>query len=160
MILPEKLILLPRKTKTITTEQKVGIIQRYKRGESTNAIRLALDLPESTLRTIRKDKEKILAAFKAGTGASASRVSSGQPEFMVRLEKMLVIWMVHQKRQDAQKKALEVYEHLKAKETSPVPDLLPAGVGFKISWPNIPSAASSALGGQRALTLLLLSRTS
>ena len=70
-----------------------------------------------------------MAAFKAGTGASATRVSSEQPEFMVHLEKKLVTWMDHRKRQglcvttkDAQKKALEVYDHLKAKETDPVPD--------------------------------------
>ena len=120
-----------KKRKTITIEQKVHIIRRYERGESTNAIRLALGLPESTLRTIRKDKDKSMAAFKAGTGVSASRVSSGQPEFMVRLEKMLVTWMDHRKRQglsvmteDAQKKALEVYKHLKAKETGPVPDFV------------------------------------
>ena len=109
----------------------MDIIRRYERGESTNAIKLALGLPESTLRTIRKDKEKIMAAFKAGTGASATRVSSGQPQFMVCLEKMLVTWMDHRKRQglsvtteDAQKKALGVYEHLKAKETGPIPEFV------------------------------------
>ena len=120
-----------KKRKTITIEQKGDIIRWYERGKSTNAIRLALGLPESTLCTIRKDKEKGMAVFKAGTGASASRVSSGQPEFIVRLEKMLITWMDHRKRlglsvtaKDAQKKALEVYEHLKAKETSPVPDFV------------------------------------
>ena len=114
--------------KTITVEQKVDVIRRYERGESTAAIKLALGLPESTLRTIRKDKDKIMAAFKAGTGGSSSRVSSGQSTFMVRLEKMIVTWMDHRKRQglsvttdDAQKKAMEVYEHLKAKEDGPVP---------------------------------------
>ena len=123
--------------KTITIVQKVDIIRRYERGESTNAIKLALGLPESTLRTIRKDKEKIMAAFKAGTGESATRVSSGQPQFMVRLEKMLVTWMDHWKRQglsvtteDAEKKALEVYEHLKAKETGPIPDFMASRCWF------------------------------
>ena len=117
--------------KSITIKQKVDIIQWYERGETTSAIRLALGLPESTLRTIRKDKEKILAAFKAGTGSSATRVSSGQSTFMVCLEKMLVTWMDHRKRQgqsvttdDAQKKALEIYEHLKAKATDPVPEFV------------------------------------
>ena len=117
--------------KTTTIEQKVDIIQQYERGETTNAIMLALGLPESTLRTIQKDKEKILAAFKAGTGASATKVSSGQPEFMVRLKKMLITWMDHRKRlglsvmtEDTQKKALKVYNHLKAKETGPVPDFV------------------------------------
>ena len=120
-----------KKRKTITIEQKVDIIWRYERGESSNAIRLSIGLPESTLHTIRKDKEKIIAAFKAGTGASASMVSTEQREFMVHLEKMVFTWMDHRKRQglsvttdDAQKKALEIYEHLKAKETGPVPDFV------------------------------------
>ena len=52
--------------KTITLEQKVDIIRRYDRGESSNAIRNTLHLLESTLQTIMKDREKILAAFKAG----------------------------------------------------------------------------------------------
>ena len=51
------------------------------------------------LQTIWKDKERILAAFKAGAGSSATRVSSGQSTFMVRMEKMLVTWMDHRKRQ-------------------------------------------------------------
>ena len=116
--------------KTITIEQKVDIIRRYKRGESTNAIKLTLNLPESTLRTIRKDKKNVLAAFKAGAGASATRVSSGQSTFMVRVEKMLVTWMDHRKRQglsvtfdDTKKGALEIYDHLKAKKTAPYPIL-------------------------------------
>ena len=39
--------------KTITIEQKVDITRQYERGESMNAIRLALGLPESTLRVKR-----------------------------------------------------------------------------------------------------------
>ena len=84
--------------KTITLEQKVDIIRRYNGGESTNAIRNALHLPESTLRSIRKDKKKILAAFKAGAGDTATRVSSGQSTLVVCMEKMLVTWMDHRKR--------------------------------------------------------------
>ena len=117
--------------KSITIEQKVDIIRRYERGETTSAIRLTLGLPESTLRTIRKDKDKILDAFKGGTVSSATRVSSGQSTFLVHLEKMLITWMDHRKRQglsvttdDAQKKALEIYEHLKAKATNPVPEFV------------------------------------
>ena len=64
--------------KTISLEEKVDIIRRYNRGESTAAIRNTLHLPEPTLRTIRKDKEKIMAAFKAGAGSASTRVSSGQ----------------------------------------------------------------------------------
>ena len=53
-------------------------------------------------------------------------VSLGQSTFMIRLEKMLVTWMNHGKRQglnltfdDTKKKAMECYDHLKAKETGP-----------------------------------------
>ena len=52
--------------KTIMLEQKVDIIWRYDGSESTNAIRNALHLTESMLQMIRKDREKILAAFKTG----------------------------------------------------------------------------------------------
>ena len=83
--------------KTITLEQKVDAIRRYDTGESTTAIRNALHLPESMLWTVRKDREKILAAFKAGAGGTTTRVSSGQSTSMVRLEKMLVTWMDHRK---------------------------------------------------------------
>ena len=75
--------------KTITLEQKVEIIRRYDTGESTNAIRNTLNLPESTLRTIRRDREKILVAFKAGAGGASTRVPLGQSTLMVRMKKCL-----------------------------------------------------------------------
>ena len=52
--------------KSITLEQIMDILRRYNRGESTAAIKNTLNLPESMLRTIRKDREKITAAVKAG----------------------------------------------------------------------------------------------
>ena len=129
----------------------MDIIRRYDRGESNNAIRNSLHLPESTLRTIRKDREKILTAFKAGAGCASARVSSGQSALMVCMEKMLVTWMALRKLQglsmmlnDTKKKAMERYEFLKAK------NLLPAQAGFIISRPTI---ASSDLVRLRALTL-------
>ena len=59
--------------KSITSEQKIDVLRRYNRGESTVAIRNALNLPESVLRIIRKDKEKITAAFKSGAGSASTR---------------------------------------------------------------------------------------
>ena len=123
--------------KTITLEQKVGIIRRYDRGESTVTIKAALNLLESTLQTIRKDKEKILAAFKAGAGSSATRVSSGQSMFMVRMEKMLITWMDHCKHQglnvtfdNTKRKAMDCYHHQKVKETGPIPEFVASTVWF------------------------------
>ena len=113
--------------KSITLEQqKMDILRRYDRGESTADIRNALNLPESTLRTIRKDREKIMEAVKAGAGSCSIKVSSGQSNIMVRTEKMLVTRMDHRKRQglnvtfdDTKKKAMECFNHLK-QEMGPV----------------------------------------
>ena len=127
-----------RVRKSITMEEKLDVIRRYDRGESTNAIRGALNFPESTLRTIRKDREKILAAVKAGASAQATK-RSGQTDFMVRVEKMVYTWMSHRKHQglsvtydDARKKALDVYEHLKGQEEdkSAVPDFIASAGWF------------------------------
>ena len=116
--------------KTTTLEQKVDIIRRYDRGKPTATIRNALHPPESTLQTIQRDKEKIMATFKAGAGSASTRVSSSQSTFMVRLQKMLVTWMDHRKRQglnvtfdDFKKKAMGCYNHLKERETAPYPIL-------------------------------------
>ena len=119
-----------RPRKAITMEEKLEVIRRYDRGESTNAIRGAMNFPESTLRTIRKDREKILGAVKAGASSLSTKLS-GQSDIMRRLEKMVYTWMSHRKHQglsatydDTKRKALEVYEHLKNKEEdkSSVPD--------------------------------------
>ena len=112
--------------KSITMEQKMDILRRYDR-ELTAAICNTLNLPESMLRTIRKDRE-ITAAVEAGAGSCATKVLSGQSTVMVQMEKMLVTWMDHRKRQglkvtfdDTKKKAMECFNHLR-QETGPVPE--------------------------------------
>ena len=110
--------------KSITLKQKMDILRRYDRGESTVTIRKALNLPESTLCTIRKDRE-ITAVVKAGAGSCSTKVSSGQPNITVRMEKMLVTWMDHRKRQ-----GLNVtFDDTKEKETGPVPEFF-ASMGW------------------------------
>ena len=63
------------------------------------------------LHTIRKDREKITAAVKAGAGSCSTKVSSGQFTVMVQMEKMLVTWTFN----DTKKKAMECFNHLKQK---------------------------------------------
>ena len=72
-----------------------------------------------------------MAAFKAGAGSASTRLSSGQSTFMVNLEKILVTWMDHCKRQgltmtfnDTKKKAKDCCQPLKEKEMGPVPDFV------------------------------------
>ena len=90
-----------------------------------------LNLPESMLRTIGKDRKKIMAAVKVGAGSGSTKVSSGQSNIMVRMEKMLVTWMDHRKRQgvnvtfdDTNNKTMECFNYLKEKEISHVPDFV------------------------------------
>ena len=72
-----------------------------------------------------------MAAFKAETRGASTKTSLGQSTLMVHLERMLVTWMDHRKRQglsvtfsDTKNKAIECYEHLKANETGPVPEFV------------------------------------
>ena len=76
--------------KTITLEQKVDIIRKYDTGSLLLPFRTRC-ICQSTLQMIWKDKEKIMAAFKAGAGSASTSMSSGQSTFMARLEKMLVM---------------------------------------------------------------------
>ena len=59
-------------------------------------------------------------AVKAGAGASATKVLWGQTNIMVKMEKILMTFSVTS--DDANKKALDVHGHLKAKEINPVPE--------------------------------------
>ena len=76
-------------------------------------------------------------------------VSSGQSNIMVRIEKILVMWIDHRKRQglnvtfdDNKNKAMECYSYLKENETGPVPNFV-ASMGwfykFKVrySFPRV-----------------------
>ena len=65
--------------KSITMGQKMDILRRYDREESTATIHNVLNLPESTLRTIRKDREKITSAIKAGAGTIPQRCHHASP---------------------------------------------------------------------------------
>ena len=51
--------------KSITLEQKMDILRRYNRGESTATIRNVLNLPESMLRSIRKGRENDYGSHKS-----------------------------------------------------------------------------------------------
>ena len=55
-------------------------------------------------------------SYKAGAGSCSTKVLSGQSNNMVRMEKILVTWMDHRKRQDlnvtfddTKNKAMECY---------------------------------------------------
>ena len=125
------------------------------------------NLPESTLHTIRTDREKITVAFKAGAGSASSGVSSGQSITMALLKKMLVTWTDHRKRQglnvtfnDTKKKVMDYCRHVKEKETGPIPEFSAStGWFYKLRTATMHSVVSSALVRLRALTRTPLLRT-
>ena len=55
-----------RARKSLSLDDKLEIIRRYERGQSTAEIKHALNIPESTLRTIRDGKERIKASVQLG----------------------------------------------------------------------------------------------
>ena len=72
-----------------------------------------------------------MTAVRVGAVSWSMKVSSGHSNIMVKLEKMLVSWMEHRKRQglnvtfdDTKNKAMDCYSYLKEKETGPVPDFI------------------------------------
>ena len=55
--------------KSITLKEKVDILRRYDRGETNDDIRTVYPLGVATLNNIKKNREKIMAAVKAGEGS-------------------------------------------------------------------------------------------
>ena len=107
--------------KSINLEQKMDISSRYNRRESTATIRNELNLHKST------------------SHSCSTKVSSSQSNIMVWIEKMLVTWMDHRKRQslsmtfeDIKKKVMDCYNYLKEKETGPVPSFVTCTGWFSI----------------------------
>ena len=147
----------------MTLEQKMDILRRYDRGESTAAIRNSLNLPEFSLRTIRKDREKITAAIKTGADNCSTKVLSAQSNIMVRIEKMLVTWMNHRRRQglnvtfdDTKNKMMECFSYMKEKETGPLPDFSASMSWYYKFRHTMASIESSAWERPRASTRIPL----
>ena len=59
-----------KKYKVVTLKQKMDILRRYDRGESTETIRKEVHLSAPTICKVRRDREKIMAAVEAGAGSS------------------------------------------------------------------------------------------
>ena len=116
-----------RARKSITLETKSEVVKRYERGESTACIKNAMGLSESTCRTIRDNSEKIKESIKAGKPLTASKSSYSRSPVIERMEKMLSTWIQDQNKKKAnvsmdqiQRKALSLFENLKAQEKGEV----------------------------------------
>nr|CAD7569859.1 unnamed protein product [Timema californicum] len=87
-----------KQRKAITLDRKLDVIERYERKERTVNIVRATGIPESSLRTIRSQAEKIKECFRSGTRMTACKTTQIRAPIMVELEKRLAQWIEHQDR--------------------------------------------------------------
>jgi hypothetical protein len=85
-----------KQTKTITLEEKLDVIRRYERNESTVDIVNATGISESTSRTTRKQADKIKDSCKSATRMTSSKIIQIRAQIMEKLERMLAQWIKHQ----------------------------------------------------------------
>jgi hypothetical protein len=84
-----------KKVKTITLEEKLGVIRGYGRNECMVDIVNATGIPESTPRTIRKEADKIKESCKSAARMTANKVTQIRTPIMEKLERMLARWIEH-----------------------------------------------------------------
>ncbi|CDW61195.1 tigger transposable element derived protein [Trichuris trichiura] len=115
-----------RKRKALTVGEKLEILKRYERNETTRDIVKATSIKESTLRTIRSDAEKIKQTCVSGTSSSIAMSIRRRPKILEEMEKLLSIWIETQTMKrigttffTIRQKAVAIYEDLKKQSTNP-----------------------------------------
>ncbi|GFT67502.1 hypothetical protein TNCV_2361071 [Trichonephila clavipes] len=69
------------------------VIRRLDTGERQSQIGAALNLATSTIRTILKNKIKIMSSVTATTTSSATRIARSRNNAIEEMEKRLSIWI-------------------------------------------------------------------
>ena len=112
-----------KKRKTICLSVKMDVLRRFEAGERAVDIGIALGLPPTTVRTIRKNADNIKASAGSATSMSATKISRTRSVVMETMEKMLSMWIEDQNQRNApvslmviQHKAKSLFNDLKAKE--------------------------------------------
>ena len=79
--------------KALSLDDKMDIIRRYDRGQRTADIVRATGFSESTLRTIRKAKDKIAESIQVGSSGAAKRMLIIKNVALKKTEEMLKDWI-------------------------------------------------------------------
>ncbi|GFT00657.1 hypothetical protein TNCV_3113821 [Trichonephila clavipes] len=79
--------------KSISLENKMQVIRRLDTGERHSIIGATLNLAVSTIRTIFKNKEKILSSATATTTSSATGIARSRNNAIEEMKKRLSIWI-------------------------------------------------------------------
>ncbi|GBM93171.1 Tigger transposable element-derived protein 1 [Araneus ventricosus] len=109
----------------ISLETKIQILDRLKCGEGSSSVAKHFDLNEATVRTIKKNEEKIRACVAAGSPLSMKRTSYARDTTMELMEKALILWVEDniQKKMPIdgnaiRHKAVNIFNSIKAKQSS------------------------------------------
>ncbi|GFW06351.1 hypothetical protein TNCV_38251 [Trichonephila clavipes] len=79
--------------KSISLETKMQVIKRLDTGEHQSHIGAALNLANSTIRIIVKNKEKVLLSVTATTTSSATRITCSRSISIYEVDNRLSIWI-------------------------------------------------------------------
>jgi transposase-like protein len=127
-----------KQRKTITLEEKLNMIKRYEHNEHAVDIVNAMGISESTLRTIRKQADKVKESCKSATRMTASKITQIKASIMEKL-RTFSQWIEHQfqcaipvSTMIIQAKAKTLFDNLNAIEPDPkVPSCAGSGGWFE-----------------------------
>lgn len=107
------------KRKFISLEDKVEILNRLKDGERISSVGKSFDLNESTIRTLKRNEEKIRKTMADGCPLGAKRTTRNRDIDIVKMERDLMIWLydciaknIPVNGNRIKEKALQIYNHL------------------------------------------------
>ncbi|GFV42483.1 hypothetical protein TNCV_289701 [Trichonephila clavipes] len=83
---------IEQQEKAFSLETKMRVIRSVDTGERQSQTGAALNLATSTIRTILKNKEKMLSSATATTTSSAIRINRSKLNKIEEMEKRLSIW--------------------------------------------------------------------
>lgn len=109
-----------RQKKVLSMEFKLEIIKRLERGEGPSAVGRVYGINESTVRTIRANKEAIKASIKHSTPLAAKMLKQTRNPLVEKMETMLMQWIEESNQKNLgidcntiKTKAKQIYEELK-----------------------------------------------
>lgn len=130
--------------KSISLETKMQVIRRLDSGERQSQISASMNMATSTIRTILRNKEKILLSATSTTSSSATRITRTRNNTIEEMERQLSIWIDDKMKHDVllsqkiiMEKARNIFNSIQS-ETSDIKDTFVASRGwfdrFKIRY--------------------------
>lgn len=117
--------------KFISIEKKIRILDQLKKGNRVSIVSKKFNLNEGTVRTIRRNEEKIRAHAAVGSSISAKKISRPKDILMCKMEKLLMAWIEERNTKQlpinkiiVQQKALTIFHDLQKDEPNETSNLV------------------------------------